>query len=116
MNKKSKSKTPAKAMTKADLKLTLAETAGVTKKQATEVLEALSNIASKQVSNVGSFIVPGLCKIVKISKPARPEKTMISPFTKKEVTVAAKDAYSVVKVKPVKAFKDKVVWLKQHKK
>jgi hypothetical protein len=43
-----------------------------------------------------------------VDKPAVEAGVKISPFTKKEVEVKAKPAYSVVRVKPVKALKDVV--------
>lgn len=97
-----------KAMSPVQIRQHLAEVAGLSAQQAKLVIENLSTLAVEQVNSIGVFTVPGLCKITKVHKPAKPERKMISPFTKQEVTVKAKPAYNIVKVKPIKALKDAV--------
>ena len=53
----------------------------------------------------GTFVIPGLCKIVRIHKPATPERQGINPFTKEPTTIKAKPARNVVKVRPLKKLK-----------
>lgn len=97
-----------KAMNATQLRQRLAETVGITNQQAKAVLEALSSTAVEQANTVGVFTIPGICKITKAHKPAKPERKMISPLTKQEITVKAKPAYNVVKVKPIKALKEAI--------
>lgn len=98
----------AKAMSPVQIRQHLAEVAGLSAQQAKLVVDNLSTLAIQQVNSIGVFTIPGLCKITKVHKPAKPERTMISPFTKQEITVKAKPACSVVKVKPIKALKDAI--------
>jgi nucleoid DNA-binding protein len=97
-----------KAMNATQLRQRIAEMVGISGQQAKDVLEALASIAIEQTNTVGNFTIPGICKVTKSHKEARPERKMISPLTKQEITVKAKPAYNVVKVKPVKALKEAV--------
>lgn len=97
-----------KPMNKTQLKQMIAESAGITSKQADAVLDAFIATAIDQTNTVGSFAIPGLLKIVKVVKPATPEKEMMSPFTKEMITVKAKPARNVVKIRPLKSLKDSV--------
>jgi nucleoid DNA-binding protein len=97
-----------KPMTKAQLAKMLADSSGVSASQASDILDQLSSIAIEQTNSTGSFTVPGLVKITKSVKAATPEKKMMSPLTKQEITVKAKPARNVVKVKPIKALKDSI--------
>lgn len=97
-----------KPMSATQLRQALADAAGITAPQAKLVLDTLSNLTVSEVNETGSFTVPGVCKVVKVHKPAKPEKKMISPLTKQEITVKAKPACNVVKVRPVKALKDAI--------
>ena len=49
----------------------------------------------------GEFTLPGLLKIKAVRKPARKARTMISPFTGEEITVAAKPASRGVRIQPL---------------
>ena len=97
-----------KAMSATQLRQRIAETVGITVQQSKAVLETLANITVEQANTVGNFTIPGICKVTKHHKPAREERKMISPLTKQEITVKAKPAYNVVKVKPVKSLKESV--------
>ena len=52
----------AKTLTKSQIAATLAEQHGLTKKQATEVLVSIADLAYKQAKN--SFTLPGLGKLI----------------------------------------------------
>lgn len=97
-----------KAMSVTELRQKLAELAGISTQQAKLTLEVLTNTAIEQANSVGAFTIPGLCKITKVHKPATPEKKMISPLTKQEITVKAKPAHNKVKVRAIKALKDAI--------
>jgi nucleoid DNA-binding protein len=100
--------TDKKPMNATQLRQALADAAGITTQQAKLVMDTLTSLTVSEVNEVGAFTVPGICKVTKVHKPAKPEKKMISPLTKQEITVKAKEACNVVKVKPIKALKDAV--------
>ena len=88
---------------------TIAEQTGLKKQDVVSVLEELSNqISASLNSEAGAFTIPGLCKIVRQIKPATEEREMKSPFTGEMITVAAKPARKIVKVRPLKNLKDMV--------
>jgi hypothetical protein len=97
-----------KPMNLGQLRQALAVAAGITNNQAKLALEALSVIAIAQTNECGVFNVPGVCKVLKIHKPAKPERKMISPFNKQEITVKAKPASNRLKIRPIKSFKDSI--------
>jgi nucleoid DNA-binding protein len=100
--------TDSKQMTVVELRQLVSDAAGITVAQATAALNKLSEVAAEQVKTAGVFTVPNVCRITRVDKPATEAGVKISPFTKKEVEVKAKPAYSVVKVKALKAIKDAV--------
>jgi nucleoid DNA-binding protein len=108
---KSKAEAP-KAMTKSEILAGIAESTGLSKKDVGAVLDAMSEQISKAVSKrgAGAYAIPGLCKIVVISKPAQPAKKNVpNPFKKGEfMDVPAKPAKRVIKVRPLKALKDMI--------
>ena len=99
-----------KAFTKAELFNTLAENAGVTKKEVAAVMDALTDVIHAHVKKnaVGQFTLPGLLKIKTVRKPARrAKKNVPNPFKPGELMdVAAKPAHTVVKVQPLKKLKE----------
>ncbi len=97
----------AKALTKSEIVASLAETVGITKKQATETLEALVTLAYKNAKN--SFTIPGLGKLVLVSRKARMGR---NPATGEKIKIAAK---KVVKFRVAKAAKDAILGAKVKK-
>jgi len=95
----------AKALTKSQIASSLAETVGLTKKQATETLEALVALAYKNAKN--SFTIPGLGKIVLVNRKARMGR---NPATGQAIKIAAK---RVVKFRVAKAAKDAILGSKK---
>ena len=93
--------------TKTQLLNALAESTGLAKKDVASVLEELSVLIERHVKKrgAGTFTFPGLMKIKTVRKPATKARKMISPFTKEEITVAAKPASTVVKVQPLRGLK-----------
>ncbi len=102
----------AKPMNKTELLADLAETTGVAKKDVASVLEALAGAIDKHLKkgSVGTFVLPGLVKIVAVKKPARKaQKGVPNPFRPGEtMDVAAKPASVKIKVTPLKKIKDMV--------
>ncbi len=97
-----------KAPTKSEVMNNIAEATGVAKKDVANVLEALSNEIKKALSakGAGIFTIPGLVKITKKKKPARPaQKGVKNPFTGELRDIPAKPASMQVKVRALKNLK-----------
>ncbi len=95
-------------MTKSALLSMIAEKNEITRKQAGDVLATLESIIMGCVhpSSVGTFILPGLFKIVLRKVPARPAGTMIrNPATGEMMKAAAKPASVRVKIRPLSKLK-----------
>jgi len=104
-------KTAAKPRTKSEIYSTLAQTTGLTRKQIASVFDGLASLIRKDLSSRGPgvFNVPGLLKIHVQKKPATKARTIPNPFKPGEMmTVKAKPARKVVKVRPLKGLKQMV--------
>ncbi len=91
----------AKALTKGQIVTSVAEATEITKKQASEVIEALVNLAYKNAKN--GFTVPGLGKLVLVNRKARMGR---NPATGATIKIPAK---RVVKFRVAKACKDAIL-------
>ena len=91
----------AKSLTKSQIIGAVAETTGLTKKQAAATLEAIVNLAYKNAKN--SFTLPGLGKLVLVNRKARMGR---NPATGEAIKIAAK---RVVKFRVAKAAKDAIL-------
>ncbi len=94
----------AKALTKSQIIASVAETVGITKKQAGLVVETLVGLAYKQAKN--SFTIPGLGKLVLVNRKARVGR---NPATGEQIQIPAK---RVVKFRVAKAAKDAILGAK----
>jgi nucleoid DNA-binding protein len=81
----------------------------ISRKHVKQVLEALVDVAHKELKKAGMFVLHGFAKFVVVKKPARPAREGINPFTKQKQKFAAKPASKGVRARPVKAIKDAVV-------
>ncbi len=95
----------AKPLTKSQITVSLAETVGVSHKQATQVLEALVALAYKNAKN--KFSIPGLGKLVLVNRKARMGR---NPATGESIKIPAK---RVVKFRIAKAAKDAILGAKK---
>ena len=95
----------SKALTKSQVVSAVAETAGLTKKQAAATIEALVNLAYKNAKN--TFTIPGLGKLVLVNRKARMGR---NPATGATIKIAAK---RVVKFRVAKAAKDAILGVKK---
>ena len=101
----------AKPMTKAQFLSTMAERSGLQKAEVTTFLTELESLIGEELGKKGpgSFNFPGLMKVVVQRKPATKETTKKNPFKPGEMmTVSAKPARNVVKIRPLKGLKDLV--------
>lgn len=106
-----KAEAPKKGPSKSQLFATVAEATGLTRKQVSAVMEALSKEIGTTLGKkkVPDFTIPGLCKIVVVRKPATKAGTRPNPFKPGEMMeVKAKPARNVIKVRALKALKEMV--------
>lgn len=95
-------------MTKTELLEALSTGSELTKKQVAQVIDVLGEVIATQLGKKGSgtFILPGLLKITRVSKPARKAGKKPNPFKPGEMMdVKARPAHNVVKVRPLKKLK-----------
>jgi nucleoid DNA-binding protein len=99
-----------RAMTKGDIYGQLAERTKLSKKEIAGVFEAMGDLVTKELGKKGPglFIIPGLLKLKRVSKPATKAKQGINPFTKQPMMIKAKPARNVIKALPLKSLKDSV--------
>ena len=90
-------------MTKSQTLAALAEKTGLSKKDVATLLEAMTEMAYKEVKSSGEFVVPGIGKLVKVNRKARMGR---NPATGEEIQIPAK---TVVKFRVAKAAKDAVL-------
>ena len=90
------------SMTKAQLTAALADATGGDKKAASAMLDALTGIITRTVSEGGSVTLPGVGKIL---CRERPERMARNPATGEQVK---KDADRAVKITVAKALKDSI--------
>jgi DNA-binding protein HU-beta len=91
----------AKTLTKSQIAATLAEKHGITKKQASEILVSIVDLAYKNAKN--TFTIPGLGKLVLVNRKARMGR---NPATGATIKIPAK---RVVKFRVAKAAKDAIL-------
>ena len=91
----------AKALSKSQVAASLAEKTGLTKKQATEVLEQIAQLAYRNAKN--TFTLPGLGKLVLVNRAARMGR---NPATGETIQIPAK---RVVKFRVAKAATDMIL-------
>jgi len=92
----------AKPMTKTQLVAALADEMGSDKKSASECLDAVIAIITREVAGGGAVTLPGVGKIY---CRERPERMVRNPATGEQIH---KDADKVVKMTIAKALKDSV--------
>lgn len=99
-----------KPRTKSEIFGTLADSAGISKKEVAAVFDTMGAMiaADLKKGKAEQFTVPGMMKITVVRKPATKARKGINPFTKEEVMFKAKPARNVVKVRPMKGLKDMV--------
>ena len=91
----------SKALSKSQIAAAIADKGGITKKQATEILEQIAQLAYKNAKN--TFTLPGLGKLVLVNRAARIGR---NPATGEQIQIPAK---RVVKFRVAKAAKDAIL-------
>jgi len=95
-----------KGMTKAQIVAELSSKVGISKTQVNDLFVSLLQIIEGELKGNRPTVIPGLVKITVKRKEATKSRKGINPFTKEEITIKAKPARNVVKVKPLKGLKD----------
>jgi len=100
----------ANKLTKAQIMAELASAAGVEKKTVAAVLDALADLAGKQLGSAGpgEITIPGLVKLKAKATAATADREGINPFTKQPMTIKGKPASRKIRAAPVKGLKDQV--------
>lgn len=99
-----------KPRTKSEVLTIIADHVGISKKEAAQVFDVMGDMIQVDLKkgSCGAFNVPGMMKVSVQRKPATKARKGINPFTKEEMIFKAKPARNVVKVRPLKALKDRV--------
>jgi len=99
-----------KTFTNSEILKTVAEHAGITKGQASQVFDTLTEIVRGHIKTGGAGMLKlaGLLKIEKIHKPAKKARKGINPFTGEEMMFKAKPAHFVIKVRALKKLKEMI--------
>ena len=102
------SATNGRAPSKGEVLTNVAQETGLSRKQVSSVMDALTGQIKNALGKKGPgiFALPGLIKITVINKPATKARKGINPFTKEEQMFKAKPARKVVKVRPLKSLKE----------
>lgn len=90
-------------LTKTQTLAAISEKTGMSKKEVSDFMDQLVELAYGQVKSNGEFTVPGLGKLVKVDRAARMGR---NPATGEEIHIPAK---TVVKFRVAKAAKDAVL-------
>ena len=90
-------------MTKAQTISTLADKLGKSKKEVTEMIDALVNLAYAETKKSGEFTLPGIGKLLKKHRAARMGR---NPATGEQIQIAAK---TVVKFRVSKVAKEAIL-------
>jgi len=93
----------SKPMTKSQIVAHFSEKFQLTKKQASEILNEIAELAVAQTKKTGSFTLPGIGKLSKVKRKARMGR---NPATGEPIKIPAK---TVVKMGLAKACKEAIV-------
>ncbi len=97
------------AYTKSQVMSYLADCTELTKKDISNVFDALNQLMEHHLkgrSGPGEFTLPGFMKCVIKRKPATKARPGVNPFTGESIMIKAKPARNVVKVRPLKKLKE----------
>ena len=88
----------------------IAETTDLGKKEIKHTLETIKDLIGAHICKKGAkeFNFLSLFKITVIKKPATKTRKVVNPFTGEQITIAAKPARNVVKIRPLKKLKEMV--------
>lgn len=91
--------------TKSEVLAHIADQTELSRKQVSEVFDALNGIMRKSLRANGEFTLPGLMKLRVVKKPATKEREGVNPFTGEKMIFKAKPASKKVRALPLKSLK-----------
>jgi nucleoid DNA-binding protein len=99
-----------KPMTKSAVYQQLAESTKLTRKQVSEVFDALTALIKRELGKKGPgvFTLPGLLKLRLVRKPATKAKKGRNPFTGEEMMFKAKPARNAVRPRALKTLNEMI--------
>lgn len=98
-----------KPLSKSEILNALAESSGLSRKDVQTVLDDLEALIAKSLTEGSQiFNLPGLLKIYVHHKKATEEREGRNPATGEPITISAKPASKVVKVRPLKKLKEMI--------
>lgn len=98
-----------KTRTKGQILNAIADRTGLSKKDVGTLLDSMGDLIGHDLAKgPGTFNLPGLMKITVVKKPATKARKGTNPFTGEEMMFKAKPARNVVRIRALKALKDKV--------
>jgi len=97
-----------KALTKAQMAAEVANKAGLTKAQVNSVFDAIADVIAEELKAGRPVALPGLVKIAIANKAATAARLGRNPRSGEEITIKAKPARRIVKVRALKALKEMV--------
>ncbi len=108
MAKNNKTENKVRPMTKSAVVQNLAEATKLSKKQVSEIFDALTALIKAQLGKKGPgvFTLPGLLKLKRVHKAGTPARQGIHPFTKQPTTFKAKPARNTVRARALKNLND----------
>jgi DNA-binding protein HU-beta len=95
-----------KGLTKSQFAAEVAAKTGMSKSQVNDVFVSMVEVVNSEVKSGRQISIPGLVKISLNRKPATPSRPGRNPFTGEAITIKAKPARNVVKVRALKSLKD----------
>jgi nucleoid DNA-binding protein len=100
----------ARPASKSAMYQSLAEATGLSRKQIGSVFDELTKLIRRDVGKKGPGVValPGLLKIKRVVRKARPARQGRNPATGEPMMLKAKPATTVVKAYPLKSLKEMV--------
>jgi len=98
------------ARTKSAFLEAIAEHVGIHRRDVAGVFHVVGGMIKADLSKSGSgvFTIPSLMRITVKRKPATKARQGVNPFTKEPMTIKAKPARNVVRVRPLRALKEMV--------
>jgi nucleoid DNA-binding protein len=100
----------SKSMTKSALYQELAKNTDLTRKQVSDVFDALTALLKRELGKKGPgvFTLPGLLKMRLVRKPATKARKGRNPFTGEEMMIKAKPARNAVRARALKTLNEMI--------
>jgi nucleoid DNA-binding protein len=106
MSKKGKSGNKPKALTKSQFVDLLATNTGLSKQIVKDVLAGQASIMESELKAGRPVVVNSMIKVTVQMKGPTPSRVGINPFTKEQMTIKARPARKVIRVRALKSLKD----------